>query len=90
MPRLFEKLSEAEVQRLKKRKPATPDLSAYLSFLDTLKSGDWGAVNLEPGESPRAIKRRLTMAAKVKGMNIRYKRGEEGRIVLYHSVVMIS
>ncbi len=80
MPK-FEKLAPDEVERLKKRRNATQDLSAYSSYLDSLKPGDWGAVSLEHGETQRAIKRRLTMASKQKGMSLRYKKGDEGRIV---------
>jgi hypothetical protein len=80
MPK-FEKLTASEVERLKKRRNATQDLSAYLSYLDTLKSGDWGALTLEQGETQRAIKRRLTMASKQKGIILRYKKGDEGRII---------
>lgn len=78
---IFEKLSPEEVERLKRRRPPVQDLSAYLSYLDTLHPGDWGAIRLEDGESQRVIKRRLTIAAKMKGREIRYKRGEEGRII---------
>lgn len=80
MPR-FEKLSEAEVESLKRRKPASLDLVQYLSYLDSLKTGDWGAVSLEQAESARAIKRRLTIAAKQKAMTLKYKRSSEGRII---------
>jgi hypothetical protein len=80
MPK-FTKLSHDEVERLKKRRNVTQNLNEYLSFLDTVKPGDWGSLTLESGESQRAIKRRLTMAGKQKGMNLKYRRGEEGHIV---------
>ncbi len=82
MPKL-EKLSKEDVEKLRRRKTRTQDLSEYLSYLDKLKSGEWGRVTLEPGESQRAIKRRLTSASKQKGMDIKYKygKGEEGQIV---------
>lgn len=80
MPK-FEKLSVAEIERLKKRKSPNLDLSTYFDYLANLKVGDWGAITLEAGDRQRAIKRRLTMAAKQKGVNIRYRSAEEGRIV---------
>ena len=82
MPKL-EKLSPAEVEKLSRRKTRTQDLSEYINFLATLKPGDWGRVTLEPGDSQRVIKRRLTTASKQRGMSIRYKtgKGEDGQIV---------
>ncbi|MBI4492873.1 MAG: hypothetical protein HY690_08790 [Chloroflexi bacterium] len=82
MPRL-EKLSQAEVERLKRRKTRTQDLSQYFSYLSTLKAGDWGRVTLEPDESQRAIKRRLTTASKQRGVDIKYRygKGEQGQII---------
>lgn len=80
MPR-FQKLSAAEVESLRRRRVSKQDLSDYLTFLDTFQSGEWGSVSLQEGESQRAIKRRLTVAAKQQGKQIRYKKGEEGRIV---------
>jgi|DewCreStandDraft_1066081.scaffolds.fasta_scaffold00011_188 hypothetical protein len=78
---IFEKLSEEEVQKLRRRRSPTLDLSEYLAFLDTLGPGDWGAVTLKEGETQRAVKRRLTMAAKQKGWQLRYRRSPDGRIV---------
>ena len=80
MPR-FEKLSESEVEQLRRRRVPMQNLSEYSSFLDTLKPGEWGEVILEPNETQRAIKRRLTTAAKQKGLEIKYKKGPEGRII---------
>lgn len=80
MPK-FAKVPLAEVERLKRRQPTTRDLSPYVAFLETLKSGDWGAVTLEEGESQRAIKRRLTTTAKQKGIGIKYKKSKDGQIL---------
>lgn len=77
----FRKLSGAEIEELRKRRAPTLNLDEYLDYLGTLTPGDWGAVTLEQGESQRAIKRRLTMAGKQKGISIRYRKGEEGKIV---------
>lgn len=80
MPK-FEKLSKAEIEQLTKRKAPVLDLSEYLTYLGTLKTGDWGAVTLAEGETSRVVKRRLTAAAKQKGMTIKYKKSEDNRII---------
>lgn len=73
-------LSKAEVEQLK-RKLSGQDLSEYESYLDTLGPGEWGAIQLEKGETQRVVKRRLTIAGKRKGLSIRYKRGLDGVVV---------
>jgi hypothetical protein len=82
MPKL-DRLSKAEVEALRRRRNRTQDLSQYLDFLSGLKSGDWGRITLEEGESQRAIKRRLTTASKQRGLNLKYKpgKGEQGQIL---------
>lgn len=82
MPKL-EKLSKAEVGRLKSRRPRSQDLNEYFPYLRGLKSGDWGRVSLESGESQRTVKRRLTTASKLEGMQIKYRYGkvEQGQII---------
>lgn len=82
MPKM-ERLSSEEVERLKRRRSRTPDLSEYSKFLDGLKPGDWGRVTLAEGESQRAIKRRLTTASRDKNMALKYRpnKGEQGQIV---------
>jgi hypothetical protein len=77
----FEKLSETAIEELRKRRAPTLNLQEYMTYLSTLSPGDWGAVTLDEGESQRAVKRRLTIASRQKGLEIRYKRGEEGKIV---------
>lgn len=77
----FQKLSQEEVKKLKKRKTPTLDLSQYLSFLDALKTGEWGSVSLQENESQRAIKRRLTLAAKRQSKTIKYRKTQDNRIV---------
>ena len=80
MPK-FEKLSQEEIERLRSRRSSNQDLGEYVSYLDTLQPGDWGAVSLEDGETQRVIKRRLTVAGKRQGKEVKYKKGQEGRIV---------
>lgn len=79
----FEKLSTEEVEKLKKRRTPTLELSSYLSYLDTLKSGDWGALTVEEGDSTRAIKRRLTLASKQQGKTIKYKKTEDTNKIVF-------
>lgn len=84
MPK-FAKLAKEDVESLRGRRGEfrAIDLSAYFSFLDSLKAGEWGAIELEQGESSRAIKRRLTIAAKQKQRKIKYRRAPEpGKIVI--------
>lgn len=80
MPK-FSKLSKSEIEKLKARRSAKVDLSNYLSFLSSLRSGDWGVLTLDEGESQRAIKRRLTTASKQQGKEIRYRRSEQGQVI---------
>lgn len=80
MPR-FEKLSQAEIEKLRRRPQATIDLTPYYGHLESLRAGDWGRVILDHGDSQRAVKRRLTTAAKQKGIGIKYKRSKQGEIL---------
>ena len=81
MPR-FRTLSSSEVEKLKKRKAPRPDLLAdYHTYLEGRKTGDWGAISLEQGESQRAVKRRLTTASKQRGVQIKYRTGDTGEIM---------
>jgi hypothetical protein len=77
----FGKFSKQEIEEIKKRRRPGIDLSEYLNYLGTLKTGDWGYVDVGEGESPRAIKRRITQAAKEKGMTLRYKPSQDNRII---------
>lgn len=77
MPRF---LSKAEVEQVKRR-VSGQELGEYEQYLDSLRPGDWGAIQLEKGESQRVVKRRLTVASKRKGMSIKYRRGADGVVV---------
>lgn len=78
----FEKLPESEVEKLRKRKtPREGLLDPYFAFLDTMNAGDWGTVALDDGESQRAVKRRLTTASKQRGMQIKYRKSDQGKIL---------
>ena len=58
------------------------DLTQYEGFMAELKEGDVAEVSLGEGETERAIKRRLTVAAKNRGKKLQYsKRADEGSVV---------
>jgi hypothetical protein len=58
------------------------DLTEYENFLRDLKSGDVSEARMSEDETERAIKRRLTVAAKSLGKQIQYSnRADEGAIV---------
>lgn len=66
------KLSRDEVAALTSRTPRL-DLSEYLAMLQGFRSGDWGRIELEPGDDRRVVRRRLTLASKQKGIALRYR-----------------
>ena len=70
----FRTLSRTEIASLTARRPRAEALTEYLDYLQTLKPGEWGAIEIEPGESQRAIKRRTSTAAKSQGKQIRWRR----------------
>jgi hypothetical protein len=70
----FRTLSKNEIAALTARRPRAEALAEYLGYLETLKPGDWGSIEIEPGESQRAVKRRTSTAAKSQGKQIRWRR----------------
>ena|SRR3989337_4418209 len=71
----FQTLTDADVQKLDQRRNNLEGLSEYLKFLDSLKEGDWGSVQLQGDESSRMVKRRTTVAAHSQGKEIRWRPG---------------
>ena len=65
-----------EAQKVETRTPRTRtsriDLTPYKDFLQEYEIGETVDLPLESGESPRAIKWRLTLASKELGMRLRY------------------
>ncbi len=58
------------------------DLTEFEAFLSDLKSGDVAEARMVDSETERAIKRRLTIAAKGQAKKLQYsKRADEGAIV---------
>lgn len=70
----FRTLSKNEIATLTARRPRAEALAEYLAYLETLKPGDWGSIEIESGESQRAVKRRTSTAAKSQGKQIRWRR----------------
>jgi hypothetical protein len=58
------------------------DLTEYEKFLSGLKSGTVGVAAIQDSETERAVKRRLTVAAKNQGKQLQYsKRADKGTVV---------
>lgn len=70
----FRRLSRDEIDALTARRPRVEALAEYLAYLATLKPGDWGSIEIEPGDSQRAVKRRTSTAAKSQGKRVRWRR----------------
>jgi hypothetical protein len=70
----FRKLSNDEVTALSTRRVREDVLVPYLSNLSSLRPGDWGSIELEDGDTQRAVKRRTTVAARTQGKDIRWRR----------------
>ncbi len=67
------RLSPEEIQRLRSR-GSRVDLSTYEQGLRDLDEGEWGLIQLDPGEKVTTVKRRYTAAAKNQGKQLVYKR----------------
>lgn len=79
---VFRKLSEAEIQELNRRRNNLAELNEYLTYLSTLKPGDWGAIDLAKDDAQRTVKRRTSIAATSQGKRIRWRRSnEDSRLV---------
>ncbi len=78
----FRTLNKTEIAALTARRPRVEALTEYVDYLTTLKPGDWGSIDIEQGESQRAIKRRTSTAAKSLGKTIRWRRSQsDNRLV---------
>jgi len=74
----FSKLSREEVAARQPRPKGSLDLTTYLEFVRELNPGEGGELILQEGESPRTIKRRLSMAATRLKRNIRWRHSQDG------------
>jgi hypothetical protein len=79
---VFKKLTDREIQELNRRRNNLEDLKEYVSYLSSLRPGDWGAIDLSDDDSQRTVKRRTSIAATSQGKNIRWRRSPaEKRLV---------
>ena len=80
MPTISKVLTQEELKTEKPR--ATMDLAPYREIISTVASeGGVGAnVELEPGESQRTEKRRLSLAAKEEGYSLVWRKADDGHL----------
>ena len=79
---VFKKLTDREIQELNRRRNNLEDLREYVSYLGSLRAGDWGAIDLGDDDSQRTVKRRTSIAATSQGKKIRWRRSpQEKRLV---------
>ena len=69
----FGRLSQEEVEALTSRTP-NAELGPYVDYLSQLAPGDWAFVRPGAGENPRAVRRRLNVAAKQAGKSLKHHR----------------
>ena len=78
-------LSAQEVEQLTARS-VNIDLSEYKEVLNSFKNGEWVKIEAEEGseDTPRAIRRRFTLAAKEVGVTLKYrKNADEPNAVIF-------
>lgn len=80
---VFKKLSETEIQELNRRRNNLEELNEYLAYLNTLRPGDWGAIDLSKDDSQRTVKRRTSIAATSQGKKIRWRRSPENSRLVF-------
>lgn len=85
----FTVLSPNDVAQLAARNPGFGDSQAYVDYVQTLAVGDWGEVEVLPGENKRAVKNRLFRAAKAAGKSIHWLRRDERERSLQKAVFVV-
>ncbi len=80
MPKLVKVLTEADLASA--RAPAAMDLTPYLRIIDDItgQGGVGGDVTLSPNESQRTEKRRLSLAAKQRGLKLTWRKAPSGQL----------
>ena len=73
----FRSLSADEVAALQPRRTRSVDLSEYRQFLQEIAPGEGGEIRLGADDQRRAVKRRLTTAAKQMNKRLKYRRSED-------------
>lgn len=77
----FEPLpKDAFARRRRTNQPRTVDLTPYEEFLRPLSVGEGGLITLEEGDLPRVVKRRLSVAARERGVAVRWRTAPEGKL----------
>jgi hypothetical protein len=86
MPSLARILKEEDLRS--QRAAIGLDLGRYLEIIDTIREqgGVGGELGLEPDESQRTEKGRLTRAAKQRGFNLTWRRANPGALRFVLSV----
>ena len=83
---VFKKLSDSEISELNRRRNNLEELNEYLTYLNTLKSGDWGAIDLGKDDSQRTVKRRTSIAATSQGKKIRWRRSPDDKRLVFQVI----
>ncbi len=80
---VFKKLSREQVGELKPKRDQPKDdiLAPYIAEVEKIEPGEGIEIDLTPEDNPRAVKRRLTIAAKSLGKQLKYRDGSENKIV---------
>ena len=80
MPELTTVLTETDLKR--GRAAAQADLTPYMDIIDTLREegGVGGVLSLDEGESQRAVKRRMSIAAKERGYELTWRKPQDGQL----------
>jgi len=80
MPRLNKVLTEADLSSA--RTPDVMDLTPYMNIIDDIakQGGVGGEISLAESESQRTEKRRLSLAAKQKGMKLTWRKSPPGQL----------
>ncbi len=80
MPKLNKVLTEADLSAA--RAPAVMDLTPYLTIIQDIieQGGVGGEVILSGNESQRTEKRRLSLAAKQKGLKLTWRKSPAGEL----------
>ncbi len=79
----FRKLTQSDIQELTRRRNNTEELAEYLSYLQTLKPGDWGSIELSGDDSQRTVKRRTSIAATTQGKKLRWRRATSSNALVF-------
>jgi hypothetical protein len=86
---LFRSLSPDEIADLTRRRSgaSTVDLEPYKNAISqTMSDGGWGSIEIESGDSQRAIKRRTTVAGKEMGKVIKWNRKSSAHRLIYQVI----